>query len=96
MPRMGKYIPVIQINTVNEVDLAVDRTIIILLPSKLIYSGFLLLTNYINRQILFPGPLLMSSRTNLLYKTTLTAHFVLLFGQHVALFESRHKHEYSP
>jgi len=35
-------------------------------------------------------------KTNLLYKTTLIAHFVLLFGQHVALFESRHKHEYLP
>jgi hypothetical protein len=46
MPRMEKQIPVILINRVNGVDLTVDPTIVILLHSKLIYSGLLLLTNF--------------------------------------------------
>jgi hypothetical protein len=81
---------------VNGVDLAVDPTSLVLLHSKLIYSGFFSWQTILTNKSSFMDLCWWVHKTNLVYKTPLIAHFLVLFGQHIALFESRHKHHYLP
>ncbi len=77
-------------------DLAVDPTSLVLLHSKLIYSGFFSWWTILTNKSSFMDLSWWVYKTNLVYKTPLIAHFLVLFGQHITLFESRHKHEYLP
>ncbi len=77
-------------------DWAVDPTSLILLHLKLIYSGFSFWRTILTDKSSFTNLCWWVHKTNLVYRTPSIAHFVVLFRQHVTLFESRHKHKYLP